>query len=58
MEDVNNFIEKLEIQTLTDELKEDIMTIVNEALEKAYILGIQEGMTRAVDIINGVKKDL
>jgi len=51
MEKVNDFIESLEVQTLTDELKEDIMSLVNEAIEQAYNLGRIEGMNRAVEII-------
>lgn len=51
MEKVNDFIESLEVQTLTDELKEDIMNIVNDAIEQAYNLGRIEGMNRAVEII-------
>jgi hypothetical protein len=51
MEKVNDFIESLEVQTLTDELKEDIMSIVNDAIEQAYNLGRIDGMNRAVEII-------
>jgi flagellar biosynthesis/type III secretory pathway protein FliH len=51
MEKVNDFIESLEVQTLTDELKEDIISIVNDAIEQAYNLGRIEGMNRAVEII-------
>jgi flagellar biosynthesis component FlhA len=51
MEKVNDFIESLEVQTLTDELKEDIISIVNDAIEQAYNLGRIDGMNRAVEII-------
>lgn len=52
MNEATNFIENLEVQTLTDELKEDIMIIVNEAIDKAYLLGYQAGMNRAKEILN------
>lgn len=52
MNEATNFIENLEVQTLTDELKEDIMSIVNEAIDKAYLLGYQAGMNRAKEILN------
>ena len=45
------YIEDLEVQTLTDELKEDIMSIVSEAIENAYNLGRQDGLNRAVEIL-------
>jgi hypothetical protein len=57
MEEITNFIENLEVQTLTDELKEDIMSIVNEAIDKAYMLGRQEGMTRAIEILNELNNE-
>lgn len=56
MEDFNEWLEGLETQTLTDELKESILDYVRAILHDEYLRGYQNACNDAVVIVKGLSK--
>lgn len=56
MEDFNEWLEGLETQTLTDELKDSILDYVRAILHDEYLRGYQKAADDAMDIVKNLGK--
>jgi hypothetical protein len=54
MEDFEDWLENLETQTLTDELKNEILERVNELHEDAYMEGKEQAKFEISNYINSI----